>query len=165
MKFDGEQIINDFCHVARLAGVNLQYNDIITEHLGAPHHPPTSLPQGKMAVYVFSFGNECLKVGKVGPRSQARYTSQHYNPGSSRSNLAKSILTHQKALGLGKLNESNVADWIKQNTDRINLLIDKHMGMQILSLLEAFLQCRLKPKFEGFQSQKRQPRNRRSVSD
>jgi len=154
MDFNSEQTIEDFRRVAGLAGVDLSRDDIITQHLRAPHRPPSSLPRGKMAVYVFFLGDQCLKVGKAGPRSKARYTSQHYNPRSSRSNLAKSILAHRNELRLGTLNESSIRGWITQNTDRINFLIDRHVGMPTVSLLEAFLQCRLKPRFEGFQSQK-----------
>jgi hypothetical protein len=153
MDFDTDQIINDFCRVANLAGVNLFPDHIITEHLPAQHRPPSSLPRGRMAIYAFFFRGQCLKVGKVAPKSQARYTSQHYNPNSSQSNLAKSILSHQDVLGLKSLNASSITDWIKQNTDRINFLFDREMGMSVLALMEAFLQCRLDPKFEGFQNQ------------
>jgi len=140
--------------VAKLAGAKLSDTDIITEHLPAPHRPPSSLPRGKVAIYAFFFRGQCLKVGKVGSKSKARYTSQHYNPNSSQSNLAKSILSHQDVLGLKDLNASSITDWIKQNTDRINFLFDREMGMSVLALMEAFLQCRLDPKFEGFQSQR-----------
>ena len=147
MGLDAQQTIDDFCRVAGLAGVELSRDAIMTEHLEAPYHSPSSLPSGKMAVYVFLFGDQCLKVGKAGPRSQARYRSHHYNPRSSSSNLANSILSHQNELGLGKLDESTIKDWIKEHTDRFNFLIDSHIGIPILSLLEAFLQCRLHPRF------------------
>ena len=93
-------------------------------------------------------------VGKVGPNSKARYTSQHYNPKSSNSNLAKSILKEKENLGLAHLDEANVGAWIKKETDRTNLLLDATIGIPILSFLESFLQCRLRPQFEGFPSQK-----------
>ena len=59
-----------------------------------PHTPPTALPPNKNAVYTFYCPNETcfLKIGRVGYKSQARFTSQHYNPGSAKSNLAKSLL-------------------------------------------------------------------------
>lgn len=50
--------------------------------------------------------------------------------------------------------ESNVGQWIKKNTDRINFMLGENIGLPVLALLEAFLQCRLKPRFEGFESQK-----------
>lgn len=84
MTWSPESAIDDFRTVARLAGVELSNDSISVEYLSAPHLPPTKLPLVKMAVYVFSKGPEVLKVGKVGAKSQARYTSQHYNPGSAR---------------------------------------------------------------------------------
>jgi hypothetical protein len=53
---------------------------ITVERLSAPHVPPTKLPHGKIAVYVFSKGPYVLNVGKAGAKSQTRYTSQHHNP-------------------------------------------------------------------------------------
>ena len=151
---DPKQLITGFLSVAKLAGVGIPNGTVSVETLRKPHTPPSALPQGNMAVYVFLWGDHCLKVGKVGPKSQARYTSQHYNPKSSSSNLAKSILRQKSELGVSHLTETTVGDWIKQNTDRINFLLDHNLGIPVLSLMEAFLQCRLKPKFEGFESQK-----------
>ena len=154
MKIDIREIINDFIQVSTLAGVTLSEDEIILEILPYPHSRPKELPSGKMAVYIFLLGDQCLKIGKAGPKSKARYTSQHYNPNSSRSNLAKSILKGKEQLGLDNIDETSVRKWIKDKTDRINILIDEKCGIPILSLLESFLQCRLKPKFEGFESQK-----------
>ena len=148
------QLIADFASVAGLAGVSIPDSDVTSEVLRKPHVPPTALPPGKMAVYVFLWCDSCLKVGKVGPRSQARYTSQHYNPNSSNSNLAKSILKQGLDLGLPSLSDTTVGNWIKTETDRVNFLLDQKLGIPVLSLMESFLQCRLRPKFEGFSSQK-----------
>ncbi len=120
----------------------------------APHKPPGKLPDGKMAVYVFLLNDLCLKVGKVGPQSHARYVSQHYHAKSSGSNLAKSVLHGKSELNFLGVNELNVGDWIKENTDRVNFLLDRGKGVPLLNLLESYLQCRLKPIFEGFESQK-----------
>ncbi|NKQ37279.1 MAG: hypothetical protein HF973_16890 [Chloroflexi bacterium] len=149
-----EQLVKDFESVARLAGVDISSGSITVGILKAPHTPPNSLLSGKMAVYVFLWGDVCLKVGKAGPKSQARYTSQHYNPNSSNSNLAKSILKHKTELGLPNLTDSTVGDWIKSNTDRLNFILDQNLGIPVLSLMEVFFQCRLRPRFEGFDSQK-----------
>ena len=118
---------------------------------GVPHFP-TSLPDGKMAVYAFFYKNECLKIGKVGPNSNARYFSQHYNPKSSQSNLAKSLLADNK-FPVKTLNEENICDWIKQNIRRINILVDKDLGIYIINLIEAFTQLYFHPKYEGFDAQ------------
>lgn len=149
-----ETAINDFRTVARLAGVELPNEAIGLENLSAPHVPPTKLPLGKMAVYVFSNGPDVLKVGKVGAKSQARYTSQHYNPGSALSTLAASILADRERLGLDNVDEANVGRWIRDNIDRVNFLMDERFGVPVLTLLETFLQCRLKPRYEGFKSQR-----------
>jgi len=150
---DIDSIINDFVKVCTLAGLPLNRSDFYVEKSLAPHKPPSSLPPGKMAVYIFYWRGECLKVGKVGPKSQARYVSQHYSPSSSQSNLAKSILSSQGKLSISGLNEYNVGKWIKDNTDRINIILDQKVGMPVISLLESFLQYRLNPRYEGFESQ------------
>ena len=151
---DPKELISDFIKAAALAGIQMPMNCISHEVLPAPHNAPRNLQQGKMAVYVFSWKGPCLRVGKVGTRSQARYTSQHYNAGSSNSNVAKSILKDQVAMGISGLSEANIGEWIRKNTDRINFIMDEEVGVPVLSLLETFLQCRLKPKYEGFESQK-----------
>jgi len=118
---------------------------------GVPHSP-TSLPEGKMAVYTFFYKNECLKIGKAGPNSNARYLSQHYNPKSSQSNLAKSLLADEK-FPVKTFNEENIGDWIKQNIRRINILVDKDLNIYILNLIEAFAQLYFHPRYEGFDTQ------------
>ena len=147
-------VLEDFYQVARLAGVGLGKSDIIIEELPAPHKAPERLPNGKMAIYIFQYRDKTLKVGKVGPNSRARYTSQHYNFKSSQSNLAASLLKGYETLGLSKMSEENVAQWIKTHTHRTNLLLETRLGVPTLNLLEAFLHCRLEPVFEGFASQK-----------
>ncbi|HVA15670.1 MAG TPA: hypothetical protein VNF99_20655 [Stellaceae bacterium] len=154
MSWDAEAAIADFRTVARLAGIALPERAIAIEKLAAPHVPPTRLPTGKIAVYVFSNGPDVLKVGKVGAKSQARYTSQHYNPGSAMSTLAASILGDRERLNLADVDEAAVGGWIRQNIDRVNFLMDEQVGVPVLSLLESFLQCRLKPRYEGFKSQR-----------
>lgn len=154
MTLDIESLIKDYLRVAEIAGINLPNDFISVESLPAPHTPPSSLPKGKMAVYIFFWKGQCLKVGKVGPNSQARYTSQHYSRSSSKSNLARSIMSEGTTLGMPGVSESNVGAWIKSNIDRINLLLNARYGIATLSLLEAFLHSRLKPRFEGFPSQR-----------
>ena len=151
---DLKSIMADFVSVATLSGINIRETDIHIEHVRAPHHPPKALPKKMMAVYIFSWGPNCLKVGKVGPKSQARYTSQHYNHKSSNSNLAKSILKDKLKLRISDVCDDDVGKWIKTNTDRVNILISDEYCVHVLTLLESFLQCRLAPRFEGFDSQK-----------
>jgi hypothetical protein len=147
-------LLADFCRVAAIAGFAVTDRDIVHETLPAPHKS-SRLPAGKQAAYVFSVPGPSplvLKVGKVGPNSNERYQFQHYNPGSAGSNLAKSLLhapEHWQRLAIVALDESSVGDWIKQHTDRENFLIPEEGGRFLLSLLEVFLQCRLRPMFEG----------------
>ena len=100
---DTQALIQDFLRVAALAGARLAESEIEVETLKAPHRPPSRLPAGKMAVYVFSCGDTVLKVGKAGPNSGARYTSQHYNAASARSTLAASLLKGGDEIGVSGL--------------------------------------------------------------
>ena len=99
-------------------------------------------------MYVFSDKEQVLKVGRAGQNSQPRYVSHHYNL-SAPSTLAKFILNDEEKRHKHNLNEDNVSDWIKDRTDRVNFLVDADMGKWILNLLEAFIQCRLHPIYEG----------------
>ncbi len=146
-------LLEDFRKVVALADITLAPSALMFEILPAPHKPPSALPKGKVAVYVFIWQGRCLKVGKVGPKSQPRFTSQHYHPASSNSNLAKSLIAGQSKIGVSEITEINVGDWIRTNVDRINFFLDAGCGIRVLSLLESFLQCRLSPLFEGFESQ------------
>ena len=153
MKWDVETEIETFRKVAELAGFEISSHDICIDLRPAPHKPPSKLPSGKMAVYVFHYGEICLKVGKAGPRTQARYTYQHYSPTAANSTLAKSILKDKKSFENVELNEDNIEDnikeWMKKHTDRVNLLVEERHGDLLLALLEVFFQCRLNPKYEG----------------
>lgn len=152
---DPEILVDDFLGVAELAQLRLSREQITVETLPAPHQPPSRMPAGKIAVYVFAYGDITLKVGKAGSKSQARYISQHYNAGSAPSTLAASLLNRGGEIGVSDLSKESVSKWIKTHTDRINLVLDSEVGIDALSLLEAFLHCRLKPVFEGFASQRK----------
>lgn len=149
MNWDPIQLLEDFHIVAELGRVDIESDAISIEILNIPHKPPSNLPKGKMAVYVFSDKECVLKVGKAGASSQARYTSQHYNPGSAPSTLAASILKDEYIVQKYELNDQNISYWIKKNTDRVNFLLDADLGKWLLNLLEAFVQCRLQPRYEG----------------
>lgn len=145
---------NEFAEVARLAGVSLAKGDVCIEAQSAPHEPPKLLPEGKMAVYVFIHRSGVLKVGKVGPKSWRRYTYQHYKPGSAQSTLAASTIADAVHLELGEADMANIGSWIMKSTARVNILLPADLGIPILTLLESFLHCRLRPRYEGFKSQR-----------
>jgi hypothetical protein len=81
-----------------------------------------------------------LKIGLAGPKSGPRFNSQHYNPNSSGSNLAKSLV----ASGLCN---PPAKDWIIDNTYRINAVFDSFTG-PLAHALEAHLHLVFKPRFE-----------------
>jgi hypothetical protein len=103
-------------------------------------------------------GDRCLKVGKAGPKSQARFTSQHYGFNAP-ATLAKSLLKHPNHVAallprsrrreLETLSATSVGAWIEHNTSRFHVFLPTGVGALALSLLEAFLQCRLQPVFEA----------------
>ena len=154
MIWNPERLIEDFLVVARLAHVDVNRRSVRIEVQRMPHASPSHLPPGKMAVYVFSDLQRTLKVGKVGTKSGARYVSQHYSPTSAKSTLAASLLKDREAIVEHHLTHATVGDWIKENTDRANLLVDTSCGMPALTLLEAFVQCRLRPVYEGYSTQR-----------
>lgn len=155
---DADEMIHAFLQVAQLAGVPLTLAELCQEVLPAPHERPRNLPPGLQAVYVFLLAGRCLKVGKAGPKTKARFTSQHYGMHAP-STLAKSILAHRQHLAkellpdrknqVESLDEDTVGAWIQHNTTRLHFFLPIGAGAFTLSLLEAFVQCRLNPVFEG----------------
>jgi hypothetical protein len=143
-----DEAVSQFRTVATLGGETLAEEVPKIEILPAPHRPPSKLPLGMMAIYAFWGNGDWLKIGKVGPNSQARYTSQHYNPGSANSNLAKSVAKCSIISGLADFSAEQPGSWIKENCHRANLLIPASHSMELLSCLEAFLHLKLRPRFE-----------------
>jgi hypothetical protein len=143
------EAITEFEKVATLANAEFPVDSMTVEIAVKPHRAPTGLPADKIAVYAFFLNGQALKVGKVGPKSAARYTSQHYNPASAGSTLAGSILANAARVGAFGVDTGSVGDWIRTHTDRVNLLLPKSFGGAMLSLLESFLHVRWKPVFEG----------------
>jgi hypothetical protein len=142
------QSLDAFVEVAALARIPCVDSDISTEFLAAPHRPPNRLPLGYMAVYGFWNAGTWLKIGKVGPKSNARYTSQHYSPGSAGSTLAGSLCNCLVMKALPEFRASDVGLWIRTNTCRVNILVPSSKPPELLSLLEAFLHARLQPRYE-----------------
>lgn len=151
---DSKRIVADFVRVAEIAGCLIYPKDIEIQECPAPHRPPSSKPKDKQAIYVFMFGTRCLKVGKAGPKSAARFCNHHYGANRALSNLARSMIKRQSNFELADLQEHNVGEWICQKTDRVNFLLPAAYGSSVLSLFEVFVQCSLRPEFEGFESQR-----------
>jgi hypothetical protein len=149
------KLADDFIAVCRIAGIDLKRQDIDLENLapGEEHRKLRNLPNGKMAVYIFEKApGTILKTGKVFKNSPSRYKYQHYNPASSNSNLAFSLLNDGKYNK--KFDESTAGGWIKDNIRRINFILPASKGIFTLNLLEAFLHAALNPKYEGFENQR-----------
>jgi len=142
--------INDLLKAAEIADFNLFEPDMLELQVwekGIDTHIPVKLPEGKCAVYIFEYAGEFLKVGQVGSKSSARFLSQHYNPKSSNSNLAKSLEKNKQHYSITE----DVNIWIKKNTTRYNILIPANSDKQInyfLNFAEAFFILKCKPKFE-----------------
>jgi hypothetical protein len=155
----------DLIESLKLAGFKIRPNQIEILDWGCSHTKAT-LPKGKMAVYIFFYNDECLKVGKAGPNSRPRYSSHHYNPHNSGSNLSKSLLLDKKSPCDTK-SKRTIGEWIKNNTRRINILLDerldeqmdeqqnKRLGMFVLNFVEAYFQVKFKPRYEGRSSRKK----------
>jgi hypothetical protein len=147
------EVLSNVSKAIKLAGISLQSGQLQVQDLGCPH-TPTALPFGKMAVYIFRHGDTVLKVGKVGPNSSPRFQSQHYLPGSSKSNLAKSLLNDDRS-PCRDLSVEEVGRWMRKNLHRIDLLLDADLGIPALAFLEAFLHCCYAPRYEGYKTQTR----------
>lgn len=144
-----EEALTAFGRVAELAGDPIARDEIEITYLPAPHTPPSRLPAGKMAVYGFWGNGRWLKIGKTGPNSNARYTSQHYNAGSAMSTLAGSLASDPHMATEPGFDPQAPGAWIKAATHRVNILLPTHREKTLLSLLEPFLHLRMKPRFEG----------------
>ncbi len=154
-----DALIHDFVLAAGWLGLHVR--DPQHESQLAPH-VPHPLGPGTCAVYVFSlsesYGKSCpagphrvLKVGKAGPKSNARFQSQHYSAKAAPSTLAASLVTARilwPYLGVHNLTEDQVGGWIRANCDRDNfyILATSEFG---LGQLEQYMRAMLGPVFEG----------------
>lgn len=149
-------IVKDFENVisgvTRVLGKQINEEKYQIIDRGMPHQPK-SLPKGMMGIYTFWYEGKPLKIGKAGPKSNARFLSHHYNPKAANSTLAKSILS-DKNFSYQEIDENNIGDWIKSNCVRIDIIINSDTGIFTLELIEAALHYKYQPIFEGFTSQR-----------
>jgi len=145
---DIEAAMRAFVEVSALAKMPLTNDCWKLEFSPSPHTRPTTLPAGKMAIYGFWGDGAWLKIGMAGSKSQARYTSQHYNADSAPSTLSKSLLNDLHMESVIGFERENPGEWIMSNCHRVNIIIPAHFGRLSLALLEAFLHARLKPRYE-----------------
>jgi hypothetical protein len=145
---DIESAISAFIDVAELAGDPIARADVVIEYLPAPHRPPPRLPEGWMAVYGFWSADVWLKIGKAGTKSGPRYVSHHYHL-SAPSTLAKSLASDAGMRTVPGFDPLTPGEWIRSSTSRVNILLPETRAPELLSLLEAFLHLRLRPRYEG----------------
>lgn len=140
--------LKNVVNAAKLAGFGLTENDLLLNvwACGIETHKPTPLPKNFSAVYMYLWNEQYLKVGMAGKNSNARYQSHHYNYNSSGSNLSKSLL--KEADFKNAINESNVGNWIIENTTRFNILIPSRFTKNLTNFIEAFFILKLNPRFE-----------------
>jgi len=133
--------------------------DLEATYMSAPHSPST-LQSGTCGVYVFMSGKHCFKVGKAGPKAKARWNSHHYNlDKKTPSTLPKTILKYREFFmsyfpsevqnEISGLCKSNIQAWMKNRMSRIEFLVGSECDGFALNLLEALVQYRLRPVFEG----------------
>lgn len=154
-----EFLASEFSRAADQAGLEGWPCRIRHEALPAPHSKP-QLPPGDAVVYVFAFSEDAghaapcgpgtvLKVGKATRNERFRY--MHYKPGSSRSNLAKSLLAYPILwpwLGIQQLTTDSVDEWIRTHLDRTHFF-DPAGNPQVLATLEVYIRARVGSVFEG----------------
>lgn len=119
--------------------------DYYIEDLGCPHKAKC-LPKESVAVYMFAYNDEWLKMGKANQKTRARFLSQHYGFGAS-STLAKSLCADTNA-NYG-ITSSTAREWIETNCRRINVIIKAEKGKAATELVEAIFHYRFRPKYEG----------------
>jgi hypothetical protein len=106
---------------------------------------PLKLPDGKMTVYTFIYNDKFLKVGQA--QYNPRYQSHHYHIRSGKSTLANSLIKDSAMSTI--VNEDNVTDWVRNNCERFDVLIDAKLGKITLNFIEGLLQYKYQPKYEG----------------
>ena len=142
-----EEIKNLIIEASRLVGAPLEYEKDFEIKYQPINHKPVALPQGKMAVYTFVYNGNFLKIGQASANAGARYRNQHYNPNAANSTLANRLINDPENSSL--VNEDNVKQWIKENCERYDVIIDKEYGKFALNFIEGMLHYKYKPKYEG----------------
>ena len=133
--------------------------EIITCQKG--HKDIPEIKDNKIGIYIYAYKGQYLKIGKAWSKSEARWKYQHYNCNSSKSNLAASIKNDENFCTKNKIDredDENIKTWIKDNTTRINIVIQREKDSEIeyfyLNLLEAWLHIKCNPKYEGYETQR-----------
>lgn len=158
MLTDPAVLIGDFSAAAGELGIDGWPCGLHGEVLPAPHRQAALWP-GFGAVYAFALSARTtsaagagmvLKVGKVGPNSDARFRSQHYTT-SGRSTLARSLLAHRILwpwLGISELDDASVKQWMLSNLGRMHIYVPAGSPL-VITALEMYVRARIGSVFEG----------------
>ena len=112
------------------------------------NHKPSRLPNDKIAVYTFYYNGNFLKIGQANIMSKARYQSHHYHIKCGRSTLTNSLVADPTMNSI--VNKSNVMNWIIQNCERYDVLIDGNKYNKLtLNFIESLLHYYYNPKYEN----------------
>lgn len=131
---------------SNLIGNPISEGDFYIEHQPLKHKSK-ALPNGKMAVYTFVYNGSFLKIGQANSNSKARYQSHHYYVDSGPSTLANSLLKDPTMSSL--VNKDNITQWIRDNCERYDIIIDEKYGKIALNFIEGMLHYKYNPKYEG----------------
>ena len=121
-------------------------------------HKASALKENQEGVYVFLNDWYCLKVGKVGSKSQARWGSQHYLlDEGTRSSLPKSFMKDEEKFkkafnntqDIRTICKETIREFVENNTDRVEFVLSDQKDHRAVNLLEAYVQFKLNPVYEG----------------
>lgn len=107
--------------------------------------------RGKICAGLCVCAGRVLKVGKAGPNSAARFTSQHYSPASARSTLAGSIIKYPILwpwLGISAGYTVDIKSWMTANLDRMRIFF-RQPPPEFLTTAELYVGARIGSVYEG----------------
>ena len=142
----GDEIKKLIINTSKILGRPITGEDFYIEHQPCGHISK-ALPSGKMAIYTFVLNDEFLKIGKAGTKSKARYQSHHYCIKSNKSTLANSLVNDPNE---PNITNDNVTQWIRNNCERFDVILDIKLGNMALSFIEGMLHFKYKPRYEGW---------------
>lgn len=155
-KTERDALIETCIAVAKLAGRDVSRGQIKDDCLDAPHKRPSE--DAAPLIYIFLLFDNPLKVGKSIAIRGTR-VGNHYNP-KTKSSLARAILQCKapiKQLCPQEMHreidalewKEQVESWMERNLTLVRLRFDRRIDPMVVELLEIFLQCKLRPLFEG----------------
>lgn len=136
------------CDFQRIPGLveSSEWSKVVLQFSANRHTRPKPLRNKQQAVYAFFQGTIWLRIGKTS--YSQRFTSQHYGTGRSGSALAKDIWENRKDFSFVG-NEEEIHEWIFSNVGRADIVMPAHWPGAVVTLLESYLQHRLRPRFQG----------------